>query len=78
MKCLLIIMKIVIYICLLCSDEHKDHKIISYKNKLINIKNLRNKMNEFENTINKLKLNLEEIINKFIKIMKNMDIIQYK
>jgi len=62
-------------ICLLCSDEHKEHKIISYKDKLINIKNLRNKMNEFEKVINNLKLNLEEIINKFKKIMENMDII---
>ena len=32
-------------------------------------------MNEFENVINKLKINIEEIINKFKKIIENMDII---
>ena len=60
-------------ICLSCTNEHKNHKIISYQNKLIDIKNIRNKMNEFENVINELKVNLEEIINKFKKIMDNFD-----
>ena len=58
-------------ICLSCSSDHENHKTISYKEKLINIKNIRNKMNEFEKVINKLKLNLEEIINKFRKIIDN-------
>ena len=60
-------------ICLSCTNEHKNHKIISYKEKLIDINILRNKMNEFESVINKLKLNLEEIINKLKKIMDNFD-----
>ena len=62
-------------ICLLCINEHKNHKVISYKDKLIDITNLRNKMNEFENEINKLKINLEEIINKFKKIIDNFYVI---
>ena len=62
-------------ICLSCSNEHKNHEIISYQDELIDIKKLRNKMNEFENVINKFKLNLEEIMNKFKKIIENMNII---
>ena len=61
--------------CISCSSEHKNHKIILYQEKLIDIKNLRDKMNEFKNEINKLKENLEEIINKFKKLIGNMDII---
>ena len=47
--------------CLSCSNEHKKHKIILYQDKLIDTKDLRKKMIEFENVINKLKLNLEGI-----------------
>ena len=36
--------KIDIY--LLCASEHKNHKIILYQDKLIDIKNLRNKLDE--------------------------------
>ena len=32
--------------CLSCSNEHKNHKIILYQDKLIDIKNLRNKLDE--------------------------------
>ena len=62
-------------LCLSCSNEHKNHKIISYQDELIDIKELRNKMNEFENVIKKFKLNLEEIMNKFKKVIENMNII---
>ena len=62
-------------LCLSCTNEHKNHKIVLYQDKIIDIKNLRKKMNEFKDVINKFKLNLEEIINKFKKIMKNMDTI---
>ena len=62
-------------ICLSCSYEHKNHKIEPYSYKFIDIKKLRKKMNEFENVINKLKINLEEIMNKFKKIIENMNII---
>ena len=51
-------------ICLLCSNEHKNHKIILYQDKLIDIDKLKKKMKEFKNEINKLKNNLEEIMNK--------------
>ena len=62
-------------LCLSCTNEHKNHKIVLYEDKIIDIKKLRKKMNEFKDVINKFKLNLEEIINKFKKIMKNMDTI---
>ena len=61
--------------CISCSNEHKKHKIIFYQDNLIDIKNLRLKMNEFENVVNKLKSNLEKIINEFRQIITNMDII---
>ena len=62
-------------LCLSCTNEHKNHKIVLYEDKIIDIKKLRKKMNEFKDVINKFKLNLEEIMNKFKKIMKNMDIL---
>ena len=61
--------------CLSCSNEHKNHKIILYQDKLIDIEKLRNKMNEFNKIINKLKLNLDEIMNKIKHIKENMDIL---
>ena len=61
--------------CLSCFNEHKNHKIISYEDKLIDKKILRNKMNEFENVINKLKINIEGIIIKLKCIIENMNII---
>ena len=62
-------------ICLLCSNEHKNHKIILYQDKLIDIEKLKKKMKEFKNEINKLKNNLEEIMNKFKKIIEHIEII---
>ena len=62
-------------ICLSCYNEHKNHEIISYQNKLIDIIDIRNKMNKFEDVINKLKINLEGIINKLKNIIENMNII---
>ena len=62
-------------ICLSCYNEHKNHKLILYKEKLIDEKILRNKMNEFENVINKLKINIEGIIIKLKNIIENMNII---
>ena len=41
-------------ICLSCSNEHKNHRIVLYQDKLIDIEKLRNKMNEFNKIINKL------------------------
>ena len=61
--------------CLSCFNEHKNHKIILYQEKLIDEKILRNKMNEFENVINKLKINIEGIIIKLKNIIENMNII---
>ena len=54
--------------CLSCSNEHKNHKIILYQNKLIDEKNLRNKLNEFGNVIKKFKLNHKKGRNIYIEI----------
>ena len=62
-------------LCLSCSNEHENHQIILYQDEIIDIKKLRKKMTEFESTIIKFKVNLEEAMNKFKKIMENMDIV---
>ena len=61
-------------LCLSCINGHKNHKLISYEDELIDIKELRKKMNNLKIVINKFKLNLEEIINKFQKLKDNLDI----
>ena len=61
--------------CLSCSNEHKNHKIILYQDKLIDIEKLRNKMHKYENEINKFKQNLEDMISKLKKIIENINII---
>ena len=61
-------------LCLSCINLHKNHKIISYEDILIDIKELKKKMNNLEKVINKFKMNLEEIINKFQKLKDNLDI----
>ena len=58
-----------------CYNEHINHKIIFYQDKLIIIKNIRNKMNEFKDIINELKINIERIINKYKTLIENMNII---
>jgi len=61
-------------LCLSCINGHKNHKVISYEDILIDIKKLRKKMNNLEEVINKFKMNLEKIINKFQKLKDNLDI----
>ena len=61
-------------LCFSCLNEHKNHKLISYKDRLIDIKELRNKMNNLNMVINKFKMNLEEIINKFKKLQDNLEL----
>ena len=60
-------------LCLSCINEHKNHKLISYENELIDIKKLRKNMNNLKEVINKFKLNLEDIINKLKKLEDNLD-----
>ena len=62
-------------LCFSCLNEHKNHEIISYEDilisdedELIDIKKLRNKIDNLKEVINKFKLNLEDIINKIEKI----------
>ena len=61
-------------LCLLCLEEHKYHNVISYEDKLINIKDLRKKMNDLYSSINKFKNNIEDEIKKLKNIIKNMEI----
>ena len=61
-------------LCILCINEHKNHKLISYEDKLIDIKDIRNKMNNLNIIINKFENNLEEIIMKLKNIQNNLDI----
>jgi len=62
-------------LCLSCSKEHEHHPIILYQDEIIDVKKLREKMTEFESAIIKIKVNLEEAMNKFKKIMEYMDIV---
>ena len=61
-------------LCLSCINKHKDHKLIAYEDKLIDIKIIRKKMNDLKIIINKFKNNLEEIILKLKKLQNNLDI----
>ena len=60
--------------CLSCINEHKGHRVLSYEDKLVDVTNLKKRLNLLGNTINKFKMNLEETIKKFKKIIENMDI----
>jgi len=60
-------------LCFSCINGHKNHKVISYEEKIIDIKGLRSKMNELKEVINKFKMNLEEIIAKLKKLEDNLD-----
>ena len=60
-------------LCFSCINEHKNHKVINYEEKIIDIKNLRKKMNELKDVINKFKINLESIIIKLKKLEDNLD-----
>ena len=60
-------------LCLSCLNGHKNHKLISYEDELMDIKILRYFMDHLNETINKFKLNLEETINKFKKLQVNLD-----
>ena len=61
-------------LCLSCLNEHKNHRVESYENKLIDIKKMRILMNNLKASINKFKMNLEEIIKKFKKLQENLDL----
>ena len=42
-------------LCLSCTEGHKNHKIISYEDRLVNIKDLRKQMNDLNTHINMFK-----------------------
>ena len=60
-------------LCLSCANEHKDHKVLLYEDKLIDMKKLRKKMDNLNSVINQVKKNLDEIINKLKKLKENLD-----
>ena len=61
-------------LCLSCTEGHKNHKVISFEDKLINLKDLRKKMNDLNSLLNTFKKNLNELIQKLKNIEENMDI----
>ena len=61
-------------ICLTCVNEHRYHKLVSYEDKLINIKKLRKKMNDLKSIIDIFKKNLEDMIIKMRNIIENMNL----
>ena len=56
-------------LCLRCDTEHNNHKIISYIELKPNIDNIKNKIKELKDTINKFNNDIDEII-KFLKNLK--------
>ena len=60
--------------CLFCVKEHKNHKIISYEDKMIDIEEIKKKMEKLGDIMNTFKKNIKDIINKFNNILNNMDI----
>ena len=62
-----------INICFSCLEDHKDHKMIGYEEKIINIKKIRERMDELKNMINKFKENIEETIMKFRKVVEYIE-----
>ena len=62
-----------INICLSCLEDHKNHKMVGYEEKIINIKAIRKRMNELKNMINKFKENIEETIMKFHKVIEYIE-----
>ena len=64
-------------ICVLCENKHEEHKTLSHSKILIDIKKLRNKMDDLRNIKKKIKKfneNIKEIIKKFNKTMEYMEI----
>jgi len=62
-----------INLCFSCLEDHKEHKMIGYEEKIINIKKIRERMDELKNMINKFKENIEEIIMKFSKVIEYIE-----
>ena len=61
-------------ICLSCLNEHKNHSVISFEEKLIDIDKLRNNMNNLRNEINNFREKINDIIIKLKKIIENLDL----
>ena len=64
-------------LCLYCISEHKNHTIVAYEDKLIDIKVLKKSMNDLKIAITKFKDNLDKIIKKFNKIIESLEAFYY-
>ena len=60
-------------ICLSCINEHKTHKSIGYEEKIIDLKEVREKIDNLKIMINKFKDNIKITIDKLIKIGEYLD-----
>jgi len=61
-------------LCLMCGQEHKNHKIILFEDMIPNIDKIKEYMNEFRKSIDIFNKNIEEIVNKLEKVRKNIEI----
>jgi surface protein len=61
-------------ICILCEQEHNNHKIINDGKLIPNIDKYKNRLKELRESIDKLKENINEIIDNLNKVIENMEI----
>ena len=59
---------------MLCEDEHKNHKIIIYRDIFHGLNEIKENINKFKEEINKFKENVNNIINILNITMDNIDI----
>ena len=60
-------------ICTTCEMEHSGHNIITYGSILPNVKKIKEELNIFQNTIDKLKNDIKEIIDKLNSFVYSLD-----
>lgn len=60
-------------ICTTCELEHSGHNIITYGSILPNVKKIKEEINIFQNTIDKLKNDIKEIIDKLNSLVYSLD-----
>jgi hypothetical protein len=61
-------------ICSLCTNEHKGHKVIAYKDIIPNISDIKNQLNYIRSKIDEANKIIKETINKLNKIIENNEI----
>jgi len=61
-------------ICILCEQEHNNHKLINDGKLIPKIEEYKNKIKELRENIDKLKENIKEIIDNLNKVIENLEI----